>query len=115
VAMLSREQQRLLAMLGPSMLADALLGRTSGTMEGGRSTPEQNRWLQAQAFGRAADDVRVGIVNGAAGLVAYAANGDPFAVLAITVRDRLIVEFDILADRERLRSLVVGSRVDDGS
>lgn len=68
---------------------------------------------QAQAFGQAADDVRIGIVNGAAGLVAYAANGDPFAVLAITVRDQLIVEIDILADRERLQSLVVGSGAAD--
>jgi phage gp37-like protein len=70
---------------------------------------------QAQAFGQAADDVRIGIVNGAAGLVAYAANGEPFAVLAITVRYRLIVEIDILADRERLNSLVVSSQVDDAS
>ena len=32
---------------------------------------------QAEAFGRAVDDVHIGIVNGAAGLVAYAADGDP--------------------------------------
>jgi hypothetical protein len=54
-------------------------------------------------------------VNGAAGLVAYAADGDPFSVLAITVRDRLIVEIDILADRERLQSLLASSQVDDAS
>jgi RNA polymerase sigma factor (sigma-70 family) len=68
---------------------------------------------QAQAFGQAAHHVRIGIVNGMAGLLAYAANGDPFAILAITVRDQLIVEIDILSDRERLRALLVSSRVDD--
>jgi RNA polymerase sigma-70 factor (ECF subfamily) len=59
----------------------------------------------AQAFGRAAPHVRVGTVNGTAGLVAYDTDGHPYAVLAITVRDQLIVEIDILADRERLRVL----------
>jgi RNA polymerase sigma factor (sigma-70 family) len=70
---------------------------------------------QAEAFGQAVDDVRIGIVNGAAGLVAYAADGDPFSVLAITVRDQLIVEIDILADRERLHSVLANSHIDDAS
>jgi|SRR5215213_10318261 RNA polymerase sigma-70 factor (ECF subfamily) len=70
---------------------------------------------QAEAFGQAVDDVRIGLVNGAAGLVAYAADGDPFSVLAITVRDQLIVEIDILADRERLHSVLANSHIDDAS
>jgi RNA polymerase sigma factor (sigma-70 family) len=44
------------------------------------------------------------LINGAAGWVSTR-DGQPFSVAGITVRDRTIVEIDILADPERLRGL----------
>jgi RNA polymerase sigma-70 factor, ECF subfamily len=44
------------------------------------------------------------LVNGAVGWVATR-DGQPFAVAGITVRDRRIVELDILADPARLGRL----------
>lgn len=53
---LSRDQQRLLLMLGASNVADALLGRLNGTMEGGRSTDEPNQWVHYDARGVRVED-----------------------------------------------------------
>ncbi len=44
------------------------------------------------------------LVNGAVGTLTTR-DGQPFAVSGITVRDRKIVEIDILADPARLRRL----------
>jgi hypothetical protein len=44
------------------------------------------------------------LVNGAAGLVSMR-GGEPFSVGGFTVRDRKIVEIDILADPARLSRL----------
>jgi RNA polymerase sigma-70 factor (ECF subfamily) len=62
---------------------------------------------QALAFRQLAPGARPAIVNGTAGVVAYA--GDrPFAVVGFTfARDR-IVELDILADPDRLARLDLG-------
>jgi RNA polymerase sigma-70 factor (ECF subfamily) len=48
---------------------------------------------------------RPALVNGTAGLVSMPA-GRPLAVLAMTVRHGRIAEIDILADRDRVRTLV---------
>ena len=45
------------------------------------------------------------LVNGVPGGVAWAPDGSPFAVLALTVRGGRIVEIDVLADPDRLREL----------
>lgn len=59
---------------------------------------------QALAFRAIAPGARAAIVNGTAGLVAFA--GDrPFAVVAFTFGKDRIVELDILADPERLARL----------
>ncbi|HYK96258.1 MAG TPA: sigma-70 family RNA polymerase sigma factor [Candidatus Dormibacteraeota bacterium] len=59
---------------------------------------------QALAFRQLAPGARAAIVNGTAGLVAFA--GDrPFAVVAFTFADDRIIELDILADPERLARL----------
>jgi RNA polymerase sigma-70 factor (ECF subfamily) len=50
-------------------------------------------------------DVRHALVNGAAGIVSYDENGQPFSVMGFTVRAGRIVEIDVLADPERLRRL----------
>jgi RNA polymerase sigma-70 factor (ECF subfamily) len=48
---------------------------------------------------------RPALVNGTAGLVSMSA-GRPIAVLAMTVRGGRIAEIDILADRDRVRTVV---------
>jgi RNA polymerase sigma-70 factor (ECF subfamily) len=50
-------------------------------------------------------DIRPALVNGAAGAVSLR-DGQPFAIMGVTIRGGRIVEMDILADPERL------SRVD---
>jgi hypothetical protein len=59
---------------------------------------------RAMAGARLDLEVRPALVNGIAGVVAMR-DGEPFAVGALTVRDRRIVAIDILADRDRLRKL----------
>ena len=56
------------------------------------------------AFSRLDIDVRPALVNGAAGTVTLR-DGQPFAVAGFTVRNRRIVEMDVLADPERLSEL----------
>jgi len=59
---------------------------------------------QALAFRQLAPNARPAIVNGAAGLVVFAA-GRPFAVLGFEFRGDQIVELDILAAPDRLARL----------
>jgi RNA polymerase sigma factor (sigma-70 family) len=59
---------------------------------------------QALAFSRADLTIRRALINGAAGLVSVR-KGQPFSVVAVTVRSGRIVELDILTDPERLRQL----------
>ena len=63
---------------------------------------------QALAFsGRAAPGliVRPALVNGAAGIVSWLPDGQPFSVMGFTVARGKIVEIDVLADPKRLRRL----------
>ncbi len=60
---------------------------------------------QAMSFRAFAETATRVLVNGTPGGVAWAPDGSPFAVLALTVRGGRIVAIDILADPERLRSL----------
>ena len=59
---------------------------------------------QALMFSRLDLDLHPALVNGAAGVVATR-DGEPFSVMACTVRGSRIAEMDILADPERLKSL----------
>jgi RNA polymerase sigma factor (sigma-70 family) len=59
---------------------------------------------EALRFTRLAPFVRPALVNGAAGAVATP-RGEPFVVMAFTVRNGKIVEIDALRDPERLREL----------
>jgi RNA polymerase sigma factor (sigma-70 family) len=59
---------------------------------------------QATAFSRLDVEVRPALVNGAVGTVTLR-DGRPFAIAGFTVRNRRIVEMDILADPERLSRL----------
>jgi RNA polymerase sigma-70 factor (ECF subfamily) len=59
---------------------------------------------QALAFSRLDIEVRPALVNGAAGTVTLR-DGRPFSIAGFTIRNRRIVEMDILADPERLSQL----------
>ena len=59
---------------------------------------------QAFAFSRLDIDVRPALVNGAVGTVTLR-DGRPFAIAGFTIRNRRIVEMDILADPERLSQI----------
>ena len=58
----------------------------------------------ALAFSRLDIEVRPALVNGAAGTVTLR-DGRPFAIAGFTIRNRRIVEMDIIADPERLSRL----------
>ncbi|HSD76161.1 MAG TPA: RNA polymerase sigma factor SigJ [Solirubrobacteraceae bacterium] len=59
---------------------------------------------QALAFSRLDVEVRPALVNGAVGTVSLR-DGRPFAIAGFTIRNRRIVEMDVLADPERLSRL----------
>ena len=59
---------------------------------------------QALAFRRFARFARPALVNGAMGVVTVQ-DGEPVAVMGLTIRRGKIVEMDILADPVRLRRL----------
>jgi RNA polymerase sigma factor (sigma-70 family) len=61
--------------------------------------------VRALTFARFAESARPALVNGVAGLVAWAPDGSPFSVGAFTIRGGKIVEVDVLADPARLRQL----------
>jgi RNA polymerase sigma factor (sigma-70 family) len=60
---------------------------------------------QAMTFRRFADTSTRILVNGIPGGVAWAPDGSPFAVVALTVKGGKIVAIDVLADPERLVQL----------
>jgi RNA polymerase sigma factor (sigma-70 family) len=59
---------------------------------------------QALAFSRLDIEVRPALVNGAAGTVTLR-DGQPFAIAGFTIRNRRIVEMDVLGDPEGLRQI----------
>jgi ketosteroid isomerase-like protein len=60
---------------------------------------------QAMSFRRFTETSTRILVNGLPGGVAWAPDGSPFAVLALTVRGERIVAIDVLADPDRLGRL----------
>jgi RNA polymerase sigma-70 factor (ECF subfamily) len=96
----------LLAVLDP----DVVLRADRGALPAGASRLVRGANAVAKgalAFAELARFARPALVNGAAGLVA-APHGQPFSVLAFTVRGGKIVEIDILADPVRLSRLGLG-------
>jgi RNA polymerase sigma factor (sigma-70 family) len=94
----------LLAVLDPDVVLRADRGAVppgaSRVVRGARTAAEQ-----ALRFWRVAGFARPALVNGAAGIVAFAPDGRPFSVVGFTVRRGKIVEIDVLADPARLRQL----------
>jgi RNA polymerase sigma-70 factor (ECF subfamily) len=60
---------------------------------------------QAMTFRQFAEASTRILVNGIPGGVAWAPDGSPFAVLALTVKGGRIVAIDVLADPDRLAQL----------
>jgi hypothetical protein len=59
---------------------------------------------QALTYSRLDMVTKPALINGAAGAVTIR-DGEPFAVMGVTVRGGRIAEIDILADPERLRQI----------
>jgi RNA polymerase sigma-70 factor (ECF subfamily) len=94
----------LLAVLDPGIVvrSDGGAARPSlvSLVRGARAVAEQ-----AMLFRRFAETSTRILVNGVPGGVAWAPDGSPFAVLALTVRGGRIVAIDVLADPDRLGQL----------
>jgi RNA polymerase sigma-70 factor (ECF subfamily) len=96
--------ERLLAVLDPEVVLRS---------DGGTARPELVSLLhgaeavaeQAMSFRRFADTTTRILVNGTPGGIAWAPDGSPFAVLAVTVKGARIVAIDVLADPTRLGQL----------
>ncbi len=96
--------ERLLAVLDPDVVVRS---------DGGSARPRlvsvvrgaQAAAGQAMSFRRFAETATRILVNGIPGGVAWAPDGSPFAVLAMTVRGGRIVAIDVLADPDRLARL----------
>ena len=94
---------RLVAVLDP----DVVLRADRGAVPVGAATEihgAQAVASQAQSYSRLDLVNRPALINGAAGVVTMR-QGQPFAVMGVTVRGGKIVEIDILADPERLAAL----------
>ena len=95
---------RLLAVLDPEVVLHS---------DGGEARPELATVLRgahavaegAMTFRRLAETATRVLVNGLPGGVAWAPDGRPFAVVALTVRGERVVAIDILADPDRLGQL----------
>jgi RNA polymerase sigma-70 factor (ECF subfamily) len=96
--------ERLLAVLDPDVVVRS---------DGGAARPglvslvrgAQAVAQQAMSFRAFADTATRVLVNGVPGGVAWAPDGSPFAVLAVTVKGGRIVGIDVLADPDRLAQL----------
>jgi RNA polymerase sigma-70 factor (ECF subfamily) len=104
------EFERLLAILDPDVVlrADAGLGPLgpSQVVRGPHAVI-----AQAKRFASLSRYARRVMVNGSPGFMVVT-DGEPLAVMAITVRDDRIVEMDILADPERLARLDLSGVLD---
>ena len=94
----------LLAVLDPEVVvrSDGGAARPGlmSLVRGARAVAEQ-----AMSFRRFAETSTRVLVNGIPGGVAWAPDGSPFAVLALTVRGGRVVAIDVLADPDRLGQL----------
>ena len=95
---------RLLVVLDPEVVVrtdggEARPGLTS-LVRGARAVAER-----AMSFRRFADTATRILVNGIPGGIAWAPDGSPFSIVALTIRGGGIVEIDVLADPDRLGRL----------
>jgi len=96
--------ERLLAVLDPDVVvrSDGGLARPDlvSLVRGAQAVAEQ-----AMSFRQFAETATRVLVNGIPGGIAWAPDGSPFSVLAMTVKGGRIVAIDVLADPDRLGQL----------
>jgi len=96
--------ERLLAVLDPDVVvrSDGGLARPDlvSLVRGAQAVAEQ-----AMSFRQFAETATRVLVNGIPGGIAWAPDGSPFSVLAMTVKGGRIVAIDVLADPDRLAQL----------
>ena len=96
--------ERLLAVLDPDVVVRSDWGATRpglrSLVRGAQAVAEQ-----AMLFRRFVETSTRVLVNGIPGGVAWAPDGSPFSVVAVTVKGGRIVAIDILADPDRLGQL----------
>jgi Sigma-70, region 4 len=92
---------RLVSVLDPDVVL-----RADGGLEGISNYVEGAETVAGQAIMWSRVDLTIhrALINGAAGVVSMR-DGQPFSVVAVTVRGGRIVEMDILSDPERVRQL----------
>ncbi len=102
--------EALVAVLDPDVVLRADGGRAdvSRLIRGAEAVARQ-----ALMWTRVAGTTRRALINGAAGMVSIR-DGRPFSVHAVTITSRKIVEWDILADPERLALLDLATAATDG-
>jgi RNA polymerase sigma factor (sigma-70 family) len=102
--------EALLAVLHPDVVLRADFGAVpeSQVVRGARAVTER-----ALSFRQYAGFAQPALINGAPGFVA-APGGQPFSVMAFTVRGGKIVEIDVLADIERLRQIDLSAFMEAG-
>lgn len=93
--------EALLAVLDPNVVLRADHGQGALQVIRGSSAVAK----RARMFSRFAGSAEPVIVNGVAGIVSRRPDGQPFSVLAFTVKAGKIVEIDVLNDPDRLRRL----------
>jgi RNA polymerase sigma factor (sigma-70 family) len=94
--------EALVAVLDPDVVLRADQGAVLGGLTEVRGA--ENVASRAIMWSRVDLTMHRVLVNGAAGMVTFR-NGTPFSLGAMTIRDGRIVEFDILADPERMGEL----------
>ncbi len=107
----SGDFKRLLAVLDPDVVLRS---------DGGMARPDIARLVRgaravaahAMSFRHLAETATAALVNGIPGGVAWASDGSPVAVVALTVRSGRIVSIDVLADPQRLDLLDLSPAVD---
>ena len=96
--------ERLIDVLDPDVVlrsdGGAARPELMSLVRGARTVAEQ-----AMAFRQFAETATRALVNGIPGGIAWARDGSPFSVVALTVKGGRIVAIDILADPDRLRDL----------
>src|SRR5262249_14623155 len=96
--------ERLVSVLDPDVVVRADGGRArseiTSVIRGARVAASQ-----AMAYRRYGDFASRVLVNGLPGGIAWAPDGSPYSVLALTVRGGRIVEIDVLVDPDRLATL----------
>jgi RNA polymerase sigma factor (sigma-70 family) len=104
VAARDNDFDALVGLLDPDVVLRADRGAlppgASRVLHGARTAAEN-----ALRFWRIAGSARPALVNGAAGIIAFALDGRPFSVVGFTIRRGKIVEIDVLADPARLSRL----------